>query len=212
MPPAPTAAQALSILRDPAQFKWYVIPLLLMTIYVYAQQVQARRWAVVFGGLAFWLMDWINETWNALLFHFTQFAPAWAAPGRTAYLILIGLNIEICLMFAVMGVTTLLLLPADRHLRILGINNRWLFAVISSILCVLVEYALHGAGALTWEYRWWNVDAPWLIFAIGYLPFFVVAYWVHDLPSVRRQTVAVGVLAVVAISALLLFGPALHWI
>lgn len=67
-------ARALSILRDPALFKWYVIPMLLLVVYVYAQQVHARRWPVVFGGLAFWLIDWINEIWNALVFHFTQFA------------------------------------------------------------------------------------------------------------------------------------------
>jgi hypothetical protein len=30
-----------------------------------------------------------------VILHFTQYAPAWGAPGQTAYLILIGLNIEL---------------------------------------------------------------------------------------------------------------------
>src|SRR5690625_2288848 len=104
MIPAESASRALSILRDPSHFQWYVIPLLLLVLYVYAEQAKAQRWPVILAGLAFWCMDWINEIWNALVFHFTGFAPVWGAPGDTAYLILIGLNIEICMMFAVMGV------------------------------------------------------------------------------------------------------------
>src|SRR3546814_2009676 len=153
MIPTDSAARALSILRDPSHFAWYVIPLLLLVLYVYAQQVRARQWPVVFGGLAFWCMDWINEIWNSLLFHFTQYAPAWGAPGETAYLILIGLNVAICLMFAVMGVTSLLLLPADPRLKLLGINNRLFLAVLHSLLAVGVDCWLNAIGALTWEYH-----------------------------------------------------------
>lgn len=212
MIPAESATRALSILRDPKQFQWYVIPLLLLVVYVYAQQVHARRWPVVLGGLAFWCMDWINEIWNGLMFHFTHYAPVWGAPGETAYLILIGLNIEICLMFAVMGVTSLLLLPVDPKLRILGINNRLLFAAINSVLAVAVECWLNHAGALTWEYHYWNRGFPYLIFLIGYLPFFLVAYWVHDLPDTRRQVRAVAVLGGIVIGSLLLFGGLLGWL
>lgn len=212
MMPAESAARALSILRDPALFKWYVIPLLLIVLYVYAQQIQVRRWSVVLGGLAFWLMDWINEIWNALVFHFTQFAPVWGAPGDTAFLILIGLNIEICLMFAVMGVTSVLLLPADPKLKIFGLNNRLLLAVVNSIMAVAVECWLNTAGALTWEYPYWSTDFPYLVFLIGYLPFFLVAYWVHDLPSTRRQLVVVGGLGALVAGSLGVFGPLLGWI
>lgn len=209
---AESAVRALGILRDPTHFKWYVIPLLLLVVYVYAQQVRARRWPVVLGGLAFWFMDWINEIWNGLVFHFTQYAPVWGAPGETAYLILIGLNVEICLMFAVMGVSSLLLLPADPRLRILGINNRLFFAVLNSVLAVAVECWLNAIGALTWEYRYWNRGFPYLVFVIGYLPFFLVAYWVHDLPDTRRQIKAVGALGGVVAASLLLFGGLLGWL
>ena len=100
-----SAAQALGILRDGSQFQWYVIPLFAFVVYVYAVEVERRNWDLVFAGLAFWGMDWFNETWNSLVLHFTDYAPVWAAPGKTAFLILIGLNIEICFMFAVAGVT-----------------------------------------------------------------------------------------------------------
>ena len=49
-----------------------------------------------------------------LVFHFTNRAPVWGAPGQTAYLILIGLNIEITFMFAIAGVAFGKMLPADK--------------------------------------------------------------------------------------------------
>ena len=98
-------------------------------MYVYAVEVERRNWSLVFAGLAFWGMDWFNEIWNGLVFHFTNYAPVWGAPGKTAFLLLIGLNIEICFMFAIAGVTFSKMLPADKKLKVLGIPNRLVFAI-----------------------------------------------------------------------------------
>ena len=96
------AQRALEILRDPNQFNWYVISLLAFTFYVYTIEIEKKNWSIVLAGLAFWGMDWFNEIWNSLVFHFTGYAPVWGAPGgNTAFLILIGLNIEIMFMFSV---------------------------------------------------------------------------------------------------------------
>lgn len=210
--PAPSASQAMSILRDPSHFVWYVIPIFVIVIYIYSVEIERRNWNVLFAGLALWGMDWFNEIWNALIFHFTQFAPAWGAPGQTAYLILIGLNIEISLMFAVMGIATAKMLPQDRSLKILGLPNRAVFAVMNAALAVIVELFLNGAGALTWEYPWWNVRAPWLIFLLGYLPFFVVSFWVHDMKTVRRKAVTVGAIYAFDAACLIVFAGILKWI
>ncbi len=209
--PTESATQAMSILRDPSQFQWYVIPFLLVVIYIYHDQIGRRNYSVVFAGLALWGMDWFNEIWNSLVFHFTNYAPVWAAPGDTAFLILIGLNIEICFMFAIMGVATSVILP-DKSVRVFGIPNRWVFAVGFSALAVFVEYLLNYVGALTWDYSWWNVSAPWLIFLVGYFPFFVVAYWVHDMTSRRRQAITVGAILGFDTLCLVLFGAVLGWI
>jgi hypothetical protein len=174
--PTESALEALSILRDPSIFKWYVIPLLALVVYVYASEIGHRNWSLVFAGLAFWGMDWINEIWNGLVFHFTGQAPVWGAPGDTAYLILIGLNVEIMFMFAISGIVYAKMLPKEKSLRILGIPNRLLFAIGGSVFCVLVEIWLNCAGKLTWDYAWWSSGAPWLIFLIGYLPFFLVSF------------------------------------
>ena len=207
-----SAARALRILRDGSQFDWHVVPLLLLVLYVYANEIQQRNWNVVFAGLALWGVDWFNEIWNALVFHFTGRAPLWGAPGGTAYLILIGLNIEICLMFAVMGVVVAKTLPPDPRRRLLGMPNRWVLAVLASVGCVIVELLLNAIGALTWDYWWWNARMPWLIFLFGYLTFFVVAFWVHDMRDPRRQATAVGGILGFDLGCLVLFGRVLRWI
>jgi hypothetical protein len=210
--PAESALQAARILRDGSLFQWYVIPLFALVVYVYAVEIERRNWDLFFAGLAFWGMDWFNEIWNSLVFHFNGYAPVWGTPGGTAYLILIGLNIEICFMFAIAGITFGKMLPPDKKLKILGIPNRIFLAVAGSIFCVFVEILLNAIGALTWEYAWWRAGAPWLIFLIGYLPFFLVSFWVHDMERVRSKIVTVGVIYAVDLAAILVFGVGLQWI
>jgi hypothetical protein len=207
-----SASEALSILRDGSLFQWYVIPLFALVVYVYAVEVERRNWSLIFAGLAFWGMDWFNEIWNGLVFHFTQKAPVWGAPGQTAYLILIGLNIEICFMFAIAGITFSKMLPPDKRMKVLGIPNRIAMAIFGSVFCVFVELLLHSTGALTWDYSWWNASAPWLIFLIGYLPFFLVSFWVFDMERLRKQAITVGTIFAVDIAGLILFMGILNWI
>ena len=206
------ARQALAILRDGSQFQWYVIPLFALVVYVYAVEVERRNWNLVFAGLAYWGMDWFNEIWNALWFHFTQYAPVWGAPAKTAFLILIGLNIEITFMFAIAGIAFGKLLPKDKHVKVLGLPNRLLFAITGAVFCVFVEILLNAVGALTWDYPWWSARAPWLIFLCGYFHFFLVSFWVHDMEQVRKKALTVGTILAVDLLALVLFAAVLRWI
>jgi hypothetical protein len=210
--PTESALQALAILRDPSQFQWYVIPLFALAVYVYAVEVERQNWDLVFAGLAFWGMDWFNEIWNGLVFHFSNYAPVWGAPGGTAFLILIGLNIEIMFMFSIAGVVFAKMLPTDKSLKIFGIPNRLLFAIMGSVFCVVIEILLNGANALTWEYPWWSARAPWLIFLIGYLPFFLVAFWVYDMPKVSQKIKVVGAIYAFNVACLVLFAGVFQWI
>jgi len=205
-----SAAQALTILRDGTLFQWYVIPIFALVVYVYSVEIARRNWNLVFAGLAFWGMDWINEIWNSLVLHFTGYAPVWGAPGKTAFLILVGLNIEIMFMFAIAGIAFGKMLP-DRGVKILGLPNRIFLAVANSVFCVIVEIWLNAVGALTWDYSWWSATAPIPIFLLGYLPFFLVSYWVHDMKSVRAKAITVGVIFSVVILGLAVFVP-LGWI
>jgi hypothetical protein len=209
---SPSAQQALSILRDGSQFKWYVIPLLAFVVYVYANEIERKNWNLVFAGLAYWGMDWFNEIWNSLFFYFNGYAPVWGAPGNTAYLILIGLNIEICFMFAVAGIVYAKMLPTDKKMKILGIPNRLFFAIAGTLFSVFIEVLLNAIGALTWEHAWWNTRAPWLIFLIGYLHFFLVSFWVYDMQTIRKKILTIGVIYSVDIIAIVIFGLILKWL
>lgn len=206
------AVRALSILRDGSNFQWYVIPLLAFVFYVYTVEAEKRNWNLILAGLAFWGMDWFNEIVNGIVLRVTGYAPIWGAPGDTAYLIFVGLNIEIMFMFAVSGVIwTKMLLPRKED-TILGIPNRWFIAIAGSAFCVFVEYLLNSANALTWDWPWWNRGAPWLIFLFGYLTFFIAAFWVYDMKTYRQKLYTVGGLWALDAALVLVFMVLLKWI
>ena len=210
--PTQFAQQALDILRDPGLFQWYVIPLLAIVTYIYNSEIYNKCWNAVFAGLAFWGADSINEIINSIFFHLNGRAPLWATPGDTAYLVLIGLNIEIMFMFSIAGIAWSKVLLADPATRILGIPNRWFIALTGSAFCVMVEILLNRIDALTWDWSWWSASAPWLIFTLGYLWFFLIAFWVHDMNDVKRQSRVVGTLWAVVAVLVLIFGFGLGWL
>ena len=201
---------ALSILRNPQlTLKWYVVPLLLIVMYIYNKEAHEKHWNIILGGAALWGMDLFNEIWNSIVFHATGFAPVWGTPvgiGDTALLLLIGYNIEISFMFAIMGVMACLSLPEDPKKKILGINNRVFLAVLYTTLAVIVECFLNYSGVLTWEYSWWSLKCPYLIWLIGYLPFFVMAFVVHDMKKMKNKFIALGIIYGVDVLALVIFG------
>lgn len=206
------AMQALSRLRDGSNFQWYVIPLLAFIFYVYTVEAEKRNWNLILAGLAFWGADWLNEIVNSLVLRFTHYAPIWAEPGPSAYLILVGLNVETMFMFAVAGIIWTKMLHPDKDFKYLGIPNRWAVAIGGSIFSVIIEYVLNSANALTWDYAWWNRGTPLLIFIFGYLWFFVFAFWVFDLKAFKQKLQVVGTLWAVDVIALIVFAGFLKWI
>ena len=207
-----SARQALEQLRDASNLQWYVIPLFAFVVYVYACEVEKKNWNLVFAGLAYWGMDWFNEIWNGLVFHFSGYAPVWGTPGKSAYVILIGLNIEICFMFAIAGIVFAKMLPLDQKLKIFGIPNRLFFAIAGSIFTVFVEVLLNLAGMLTWDYSWWSIKAPWLIFLFGYFHFFIISFWVFDMKKIKSKVIAVGTIFGFDLLCIIIFGIILKWI
>src|SRR4051794_39757543 len=203
------ARQALEILRDGRTFEWSTVALLAFVSYVYAVEVERRRFDIILAGLAFWLMDWFNELVNSAIFHISDRAPLWTVTGDTSYLILIGLNIEISMLFLVAGVVFVKQLPPDRTLRILGVPNRLFLVFAFSLLCVIVELFLNSTGHFTWEYWWWNKPFIPLIVVFGYMTFFGIAAWVYDMgANRRRQLRVVGGLAGVNVVLAVAFGLA----
>jgi len=210
--PSEFSQQALTHLRDGSNFQWYIIPLLAFVFYVYAVEMEKKNYVAVLAGLAFWGMDWFNEIMNSVIFKLTGWAPLWCTPGDTSYLILIGLNIEIMFMFAVSGIIWTKFLLPNKDDKILGVPNRWFIAISGSIFCVFIEILLNTVDALTWEWTFWDANTPWLIFLFGYLTFFVVAFWVNDMPTMKKRLTTVGAIWGIDILAILIFGVLLGWL
>jgi hypothetical protein len=207
---ATRAAEA--ILRDPTQFQWSTLALLGLVAYVYSVEVERRRWDIILAGLAFWLMDWFNEIVNSVILHASGRSALWTVTGHTSYLILIGLTIEITLLFLVSGVVFVKQLPPDRHAKVLGVNNRLVWIFTTAAFCVAVEVLLHETGFFVWEYWWWNWPCVPLILVFGYMTFFAVAAWVYDMGTDhRRQLKVVGTIAAVDVVLAVVFG-AVGWL
>ena len=171
---------ALEVLRQPAKtMHWYAVPLLLIVMYIVTKELSQKHYKVVLGGFALWGVDIFNEIWNSMICFISGYAPVWGTPvgvGNSAWLLMIGYNIEISFMFLMMGITVCLMLPEDPKAKILGIN----------------ECFLNWCGVLTWEWAFWQRSCPWILWLIGYLPFFATAFYVHDRPTVRQSAAIVG--------------------
>ena len=212
---APTAAslEAWSKLRvlNP-DFGWFIIPLLAIVLYIYGVEIKKARetndWSTVFAGLTVLGLDLINEVWNALVFAFSNYSAFWTTPGASAYIILIGWNLEIFFMFAIAGIVFAKFLPKDKDQKLFGrIPNRWAMAAGFALFCVIVEIFLNFGGYLIWEYPWWHWYNPALIFLIGYFHFFVGAFYVYDKPDLKDKIKIVSIIYAIGIIPLCIFMP-----
>lgn len=189
---------ALTILRNPqATMQWYTVPLLLIVMYIVTKELSEKHYMVVLGGFALWGMDIFNEIWNSMICSISGFAPVWGTPvgvGDTSLLIMIGYNIEISFMFLMMGICVCLMLPEDKKAKILGINNRVFYCIVLTTLAVCIECFLNYCGILTWEWSFWQRSCPWILWLIGYLPFFTMAFYVHDRPTVKSALKVDGII------------------
>ena len=204
----PDATQmALSILRSGEPFEWYVVSLLALTLYAYINEISKKNWKVVAGGLALYMVHWSVEIINALIQHFSGHA-LWTVPSGTAFLILVGVGIEISLMFPVIALAMCKLLPEDPNQKIWGINNRLLFAVVNAALVSVIEIFLAKTPTFVWVYPWWGA-LP--VFITVYIPFFLAAFYCYDWqPSTQKRFLLT--LLVINVAALILFAGILGWI
>ncbi len=211
------AKEALLHLRDPSNFQWYIIPILVIVMYIYSVEIKKaiknNNWDIVASGLTVLGMDLINEIINGIIFHVTQYSALWTTPGDSVYIIMIGWNIEIAFMFSIAGLAFGNILPSDKYMKILGIPNRWFAAISMSIFAVFVELLLNAANVLIWEYPFWNASiyGVWLIFLFGYLHFFVIAAYIFDMEN-KNKIKTLGIIWSIGIISLIVFMGILKWI
>lgn len=199
--------QALSILRNGQYFQWYVIALLAMVVYIYANEYSKKNWKGIAAGLSLYLVHWFFEILNALIQHFSGHA-LWTVPTGTAFLLLVGVGIELSFMFSVAGLVLSKLLPEDQHLRILGMNNRIFFAIANAAFFSIIEIFLAKTPAFVWVYPWWGA-LP--VFITVYIPFFLISFLCFDWKP-RIQKIFILSMGFFDMALLILFVGILHWI
>ncbi len=209
--------QALTGLRDLTSLKWYVIPLLSIVFYIYTTEIKKARstgsWNAVLAGVTIFGMDFFNETWNGWIMYLTGYSAFWTAPGETALRTMVGWNIEIMFMFALLGIIFYHTLSEDLNKKILGLREMWIVAAGYTLFCLFIEVLLNMGGHLVWAYPFWNrsFGGVWLIMLIGYFHFFCAAIFVITRKTMKTKIITIGIIYTVPILMNLIAFGLLGW-
>ena len=104
-------------------------------------------------------------------------------------------------LFAISGLIYYNTLSDDKDEIILGLPNRWFWAIGYALFCVFVECLLNMGGLLVWEYPWWERTfwGVWLIFLFGYFHFYVAIIIVIGMSSHKSKIITIAGIYTVAI-------------
>ena len=180
----PFADLAKAAVRNPSNFNWSFIAIFAFVVMIYVDEIHKKNYKAIAAALMLYSVHWLYEIANAVICYFTGYALWTVSPESTSFILLIGVSWELSMMFAVAGFTSKLL-PADKNMKILGINNRIVFAIGSALLFSLVEIFLAWTPAFIWVYPWWGAIP---VFITTYIPFFLASYLIYDKePKVQKK-------------------------
>lgn len=97
------------------------------------------------------------------------------------------------------------LTPEEYKTKVKAILGRIGVIVFGSIAAVIIEVLLNKCNVLTWEKPWWQPNFPFILFLIGYVPFYVAAVVIHDLPR-KWQLIGLGAILFVVVLLLIISG------
>ena len=97
------------------------------------------------------------------------------------------------------------LTPEEYKTKVKAILGRIGVIVFGSIAAVIIEILLNKCNVLTWEKPWWQPNFPFILFLIGYVPFYVAAVVIHDLPR-KWQLIGLGAILFVVVLLLIISG------
>ena len=170
------ADAAKAAVRSTGNFNWTFIAILAFVVMIYVDEIHKKNYKAIAAALMLYSVHWLYEIANAVICHFTGYALWTVSPESTSYILLIGVSWELSMIFAVAGFTSKLL-PADKDLKILGVNNRIVFAIGSALFFSLVEIFLASTPAFIWVYKWWGAIP---VFITTYIPFFLASDLIYD--------------------------------
>ena len=172
----PLADLAKAAVRSTANFNWTFIAILAFVVMIYVDEIHKKNYKAIAAALMLYSVHWLYEIANAVICYLTGYALWTVSPESTSYILLIGVSWELSMMFAVAGFTSKLL-PTDKNMKILGINNRIVFAIGSALFFSAIEIFLASTPAFIWVYKWWGAIP---VFITTYIPFFLASYLIYD--------------------------------
>ena len=178
------AEAAKASVRSVENFDWTFITLLALVLNgVYLIQIQKKNWNGIAAALALYGVHWLYEIANAVICHFTGYALWHVSPESSTFILLVGVSWELSLMFSTAGFMVHML-PEDKNVKILGINNRIFGAIAVALFFSVFEIFLASTPAFIWVYRWWGA-LP--VFITTYIPFFLAAFLIYDKPRKTQK-------------------------
>ena len=193
----PLADLAKAAVRSPENFNWTFIALFAVVVILYLGELEKKNYKIIAAALALYSVHWFYEIMNAVICYITGYALWTVSPESTSFILLIGVSWELSMMFAIAGFTAKAL-PADKDMKIFGINNRIVFAIGSALFFSLVEIFLAWTPAFIWVYPWWGA-LP--VVVTTYIPFFLASYLIYD---AKPKTQKRFIITLAAINAILL--------
>jgi hypothetical protein len=203
---------ALAILRRGELFNLYVIFMLVVVLYIYFSEYENKNYRAIAAGLTLYGIHWFVEIVNAIIQHISGHA-LWTVPSGTAYLIFVGVGIELSLMFAIAGIVQSKLLPDDPKERMFsigkfGVPKPLAIAIGNALLASIIEIFLIFTDTFVWVWEWWNAIT---VFVFVYIPFFVVsAYSYYWKPKKQRSVILIMI--IINVLLVVIFGFILKWI
>lgn len=199
----PAADLAKAAVRSTGNFNWTFIALLAIVVFFYATEIKNKNYKSVAAGLALYMVHWFYEIMNAVICSATGYALWTVSAESTSFILLIGVSWELSMMFSISGIAMSKLLPDDPKKKILGINNRWLFAIGNAAFFSAVEIFLASTPAFIWVYPWWGAIP---VFITTYIPFFLAAFLIYD-KKPKTQVRFIGGLAIINLVLLAVLIP-----
>ena len=199
-------AQALAILRKGDYFNLYVIFLLVVVLYIYFSEFNKKNYKAIVAGLTLYGIHWFVEIINAIIQHVSGHA-LWTVPSGTAYLIFVGVGIELSLMFAIAGIVQSKLLPDDPKEKMFSLGRfnvpkPLAIGIGNALLASIIEIFLIFTNTFVWVWEWWNAAT---VFIFVYIPFFVVSaysfYW-----EPKKQKTFIITMAIIDLTLAIIFG------
>ena len=180
---------ANNLIRNTDNFNWTFIFIFTVVVYLYFTELKNKNYKGIVAALALYGVHWLYEIVNAIIQSGSGFALWTVSPESTSFILLIGVSWELSMMFAVAGLIMSKLLPDDKNLKILGINNRIFFAIMNAAFFSIFEVFLAGTPAFIWTYSWWGAIP---VFITTYIPFFLAAFLLYDAPP-KKQKLLLGI-------------------